>query len=68
MTNKVPFTEDEGKCMSALIEAYNTFTTLPGHHPSDMPDFVHHIHALQNLLMARVACRDYPHAFKLSDK
>lgn len=60
----IPFSQDEEQVMRNLIEAHNRFLGLLGHHPHDIQEWVHSLHALQNILMSRVAARDYPSYFR----
>lgn len=46
-----------------LGQCYHEFTILPAGHPSDVAEFASHIHALQNLVMARLAARVHPEDF-----
>lgn len=41
---------------------------MPMYHPSDMPEWVHHMHALQNIVMARQAVREEPEFFRKDNK
>lgn len=43
----------ELKALEATKEAWNAFLDLPVIHPDDQDDFRHHIHALQNIILAR---------------
>lgn len=52
--------EGEKAVMAHLVAAVNEFSALPEGHPSDVADFVFHIHALQNMLGCRVAARLEP--------
>lgn len=61
--NKAPFSTSEELTMKHLISAYEEFSHLEQTHPSDITDFVFHIHALQRILGQRVLRRDYPNTF-----
>jgi hypothetical protein len=52
-------TEKEVKIMQDLGECWNQFLSLPEKHPSDKQDFMFHIHALQNIILARVGLNMY---------
>lgn len=43
----------EIKAIEATKEVWNAFLQLPEMHPDDQNDFRHHIHALQNIILAR---------------
>ena len=57
------FTEDERAAMGRLGEFLNEFKKLPTYHSSDLVDVNFHVHAIQNILMARVAVRSMPDEF-----
>ena len=62
-------TEQEGKVMDALVEAWNEFVKLPIQHPSDNTDFCNGIHQCQHILCMRILQRDYPEGYPIkSDK
>lgn len=48
-------THDEAEVGEILGEAWNRFALLPVVHPSDRAEFVHHLHALQNIVLSRPA-------------
>ena len=56
-------TSNERAVLDCLVDAYNHFAYLPTLHPDDFKDFVYHTHALQNIVMARVAVRSNPEYF-----
>jgi hypothetical protein len=60
MNNETGLTDDEDKCMNALVEAYNSYFKLPQDHPSELSEFVSSIHRLQDLLAVRIARRNFP--------
>lgn len=43
----------EVKAIDATKELWNAFLQLPEMHPDDQNDFRYHIHALQNIILAR---------------
>ncbi len=51
--------KDEMEVLESLAKAYNAFTKLTVMHPSDLPEFVHAIHAAQNIVLAREAIRSW---------
>jgi hypothetical protein len=59
----VGLTDDELEVARVAGEAATKFAALPPMHPSDLADFVHHVHALQSLVMARAAQRAHPDVF-----
>jgi hypothetical protein len=60
MRNGPAMTREETDLVRLLAQATNRFADLPEHHPSDLTEWVHHVHALQNMLMARAAVRAVP--------
>ncbi|QES88866.1 hypothetical protein [Rhizosphaericola mali] len=58
-----PFTEKENEVMESLIKAHGSYIELERTHPSDLGDWLFHIHALQNILSMRILQRDYPQYF-----
>jgi len=53
-------TEAEIAILNKLGGAWNLFQRLPDHHPSDLEDFTFHVHALQNMILARETVRNNP--------
>ena len=47
--------EQEMKVLDHLRDAVNVFLFLPESHPADEPEFIIHIHGLQNIVMSRPA-------------
>lgn len=56
-------TEQEKKVLNLLSDAHNEFRTLGEYHPADTVEWIHHLHALQNIVMSRGAVRDEPEFF-----
>lgn len=50
-------TNDELNVLAYLGDAFSAFQKLPVLHPSDMHEFIHAIHAAQNIILARVGYR-----------
>jgi hypothetical protein len=50
-------TQEEVKVLHYLKETWNEFNKLPKVHNDDINDFRHHIHALQNIILAREGLR-----------
>lgn len=50
-------TQAELDTLGALAQAYNRFVALPVQHHADEAEFVHAIHAAQNIVLARVGLR-----------
>ena len=50
--------EDENECMNLSAEFFNKFKSLPVIHPSDLDEFIHHLHVLQNIILSRAAYRN----------
>jgi hypothetical protein len=46
-------TEQEQKVLDLSAEFWNAFCELPKEHPHDIPEALIHIHALQNMILAR---------------
>jgi hypothetical protein len=59
-------TEAEKKVLNKLVEAHNAFIELAEYHPSDITEWVHGMHALQNIVMSREAVRNDPVYFSKS--
>ena len=55
--------EQEIKVLNNLADAWNEFLKLKIQHPDDEPEFKYHIHAIQNIVMARKAAREHPEYF-----
>ena len=51
-------TPQERDLLDLSADLYNGFAALPEEHPSDAQEFVHHMHALQRIIMARPAHRE----------
>ena len=50
-------TSEELKVLDTLAIAWNLFEKLPQLHPWDKQEFMHSIHSLQRIIMARPAMR-----------
>lgn len=50
-------TPEEDALLQLLGDAFTAFVKLPVLHPSDRPEFCHHIHTLQNMVAARPTFR-----------
>lgn len=50
----------EKALLAKLGECANEFAALGPQHPADPADFAFHIHALQNIVMARGMARQHP--------
>jgi hypothetical protein len=48
-----PLTDGEEKVVNLLAAAWQEFENLPPQHPCDRSDFIHAIHAAQNIVLAR---------------
>lgn len=51
------FTEGELRALKLLGQAFDAFAALPVMHHADVPEFVHRMHALQNIVMQRPGAR-----------
>lgn len=49
------FTDKERTALDALALASRMVARLPMVHPADQAEFVHHMHACQNIVLARPA-------------
>jgi hypothetical protein len=56
-------TEEERALLDLTVKFTNQFRQLPEHHPSDIDEMVLHVHALQHLVMKRLAIRQHPDYF-----
>lgn len=55
-------TREERRIVERLGDTAALHTALPQVHESDIPDFIHHVHALQNIVMARPVVEAYASA------
>lgn len=56
-------TEQEGKVMDSLVNAWNEFTKLERTHPDECNYFADGINKCQNILAMRILRRDYPEGY-----
>jgi hypothetical protein len=56
-------TKEEQDLILQLVRVYEGMLALPQYHINDMREAVNHIHALQNMIMAREAVRNNPLLF-----
>lgn len=56
-------TDQEGKVMDSLVNAWNQFIKLGSQHPSEVNDFADGIHKCQHQLCMRILRRDYPKGY-----
>lgn len=62
------FTFVERHALGALAEVVVSLTNIIGHgetRRADMTEAVHHVHALQNMILAQAAARAYPDRYRL---
>lgn len=52
-------TQEEKELFELLGECWNKFFALPELHKSDKCEFSAHIHALQNMVLGRMAYKQY---------
>lgn len=57
--------EEEKNAITASAELWNAFLKLEKYHPDDVLDVRFHIHAIQNIIMSRVAVRNNPELFRI---
>jgi len=55
--------ESEKIIMDELVSIHNKFIQLEQTHPSDITEWVTHIHGLQKILSLRIVRRDYPESW-----
>jgi len=60
-------TDEERELLIAIGDCWNKFCLLPRQHASDADDFVTHVHALQMIVMVRMARRSMPEFFKIEN-
>lgn len=58
--NPGEFTSQEKGVMELLGQASTLFAQIPAQHPADLPEFVHAVHAAQNIVSSRAAARANP--------
>lgn len=61
-------TYEEKALIESLSYAYNYFSEIVADGPSrtdDMREVAFHIHALQNMVLAQAAAREYPSEYRL---
>ena len=63
MTKFTELTGDELALLEMSGDWYNAFINLPDRHPADTNEVAHAIHALQAIVMARLAKRVHPGRF-----
>lgn len=49
--------DDEKYLVKLLGQCFNRFDELPVIHSADRGEFIHHLHALQNIVLSRPATR-----------
>lgn len=52
-------TPEEIEIMELTKEVWSKFLQLPEQHPADATELNFHIHAIQNIVLARVGLREY---------
>lgn len=57
------FPEAEKAAHQHLVDFTNVFNDLPEYHPCDRADVLFHVHAIQSILMSRIAVRVLPNEF-----
>lgn len=60
-------TDKENQVIEATCKLHNLFCNLPVFHPSDIREECVHIHAIQNMVMAREAYRSNPKIFPVKN-
>jgi hypothetical protein len=61
-------TVDERAALDTTVALVNQFSSLLGDEasaPGDYREFVHHVHAIQNMILAQAAARAYPDRYRL---
>jgi hypothetical protein len=65
LIRKDGLTQQEGKVMDALVEAWNEYIKLEKQHPSDIDEFKNGIHKCQHALIIRVLRREFPEGYPI---
>lgn len=65
MGDETRLTDDEIALVEQFGQWWNAFCELPQMHSSDASDVLFHIHALQRIVMARIAQRAHPEHFPI---
>lgn len=63
-----PLTVDEHRLLDMISDVFNLFTAITGRGLSrdgDMIEIAHHVHALQDMVLAQAAARAYPRRYRL---
>lgn len=55
--------DQELEALKQFCDGLKGIFALPACHPSDRADIVFHVHAIQNIVMARAAVRAHPDEF-----
>jgi hypothetical protein len=58
-------TEQEGKVMDSLVDAWNEYVKLEKQHPTDIDEFCDGIHRCQHALTIRILRRDYSEGYPI---
>ena len=61
-------TAKEQECMDHLVDAWNVFVELEKQHPDEANNFAMNIHAIQGILVTRMARRLYPEGWPTYSK
>lgn len=61
-------TRDERDLVEEIGEIFNMIVRLPKQHPSDISEAQFHIHALQNIILARDSYRQLHNLYDEDDK
>jgi hypothetical protein len=64
MPDKKPFTPEEQEIMNLIVSAHNKYCAIQPSNNTDGVKWMNAIHSLQDVLIYRVAKRDYPNVFK----
>jgi hypothetical protein len=56
-------TDSEKQILNMLCAAHNLYLSLETYHPAGAPEWVTHVHALQNMIATRVVYRTNPEVF-----
>lgn len=62
---KAPYTPEEEKISDLLVEIVNTFHGMDQTHPCHYNDFVNGIHKCQDVIIHRLAQRQWPESYPI---
>lgn len=63
--NNTGLTDEEEHISNMLVDIWNTFVSLPTHHPQHQTDVGNAIHQIQHILQSRTCHRLYPNKYPI---